>query len=412
MSDTQNIKKDYFWNTLGVLAQNALSPLLLVVVTRINGIEDSGVFSFAFAMAVIFWSISMWGGRIYQVSDAQAKFQSVSYIIVRMLLAVVVLLASILFVVTNGYNTTKSLVLVALVLMKVIESIADAAYGVMQVKDRLYISGISLTMKSVLGIAAFIAIDFLSGSLFASCLSLVAVNVAILLGFDLPFAARLEELRIKTKHRRIQLKRALQIIKASTPVFAATFLSMFSLNIPRYFLDRYHTEDVALYGIFAMPITVIVLLVSFILQPNIVGLSKLYAQKKYELYDKSIRKIVVLSLAIGAGAVFATVLFGEWAVRIIFNVPIENQTISLNVMVVGAVFNAIVAIFTVIMTIMRRFKHQVYILLISNLLLALIGVIIGQRINLSVAAILFSITNIVQAVVMALTYQLTKRRHV
>jgi O-antigen/teichoic acid export membrane protein len=329
-----------------------------------------------------------------------------------MLLAVVVLLASILFVVTNGYNTTKSLVLVALVLTKVIESIADAAYGVMQVKDRLYISGISLTMKSVLGIAAFIAIDFLSGSLFASCLSLVAVNVAILLGFDLPFAARLEELRIKTKHRRIQLKRALQIIKASTPVFAATFLSMFSLNIPRYFLDRYYTEDVALYGIFAMPITVIVLLVSFILQPNIVGLSKLYAQKKYELYDKSIRKIVVLSLAIGAGAVFATVLFGEWAVRIIFNVPIENQTISLNVMVVGAVFNAIVAIFTVIFTIMRRFKHQVYILLISNLLLALIGVIIGQRINLSVAAILFSITNIVQAVVMALTYQLTKRRHV
>lgn len=79
----QNIKKDYLWNTIGVLAQNAISPLLLIVVTRLNGVDDSGLFSFAFSLALIFWAIGIWGGRTYQVSDVKHEFTPQSYIFVR-----------------------------------------------------------------------------------------------------------------------------------------------------------------------------------------------------------------------------------------------------------------------------------------------------------------------------------------
>ena len=37
----QNIKKDYLWNSLGSLLQSAISPVLLIVITRLNGIDDS-----------------------------------------------------------------------------------------------------------------------------------------------------------------------------------------------------------------------------------------------------------------------------------------------------------------------------------------------------------------------------------
>ena len=73
---TKSVRKDYFWNTLGALLQSALSPLLLIVVTRVNGIDDSGIFSFAFSVAIIFWALGMWGGRTYQVSDTKGILDS------------------------------------------------------------------------------------------------------------------------------------------------------------------------------------------------------------------------------------------------------------------------------------------------------------------------------------------------
>src|ERR671933_3019483 len=103
-----SLKRDYIWNTTGVLAQNAISPFLLIAVTRVNGIYDSGLFSFAFSVAIIFWVLGMWGGRTYQVSDVTREFSHRSYIMVRLLLAVFIIVAAIAFVWFNRYDADKS----------------------------------------------------------------------------------------------------------------------------------------------------------------------------------------------------------------------------------------------------------------------------------------------------------------
>ena len=76
----QNIKKDYLWNSLGSLLQSAISPVLLIIITRLNGIDDSGLFSFALSLSVVFWAVSLWGGRTYQVSDVKREFSSGGYV--------------------------------------------------------------------------------------------------------------------------------------------------------------------------------------------------------------------------------------------------------------------------------------------------------------------------------------------
>jgi hypothetical protein len=69
-------KKDYIWNSIGSFLQSAISPILLIVITRLNGVGDSGLFSFAMSLSVVFWAISLWGGRTYQVSDVKKEFSS------------------------------------------------------------------------------------------------------------------------------------------------------------------------------------------------------------------------------------------------------------------------------------------------------------------------------------------------
>ena len=121
----QNIKKDYLWNSLGSLLQSAISPVLLIIITRLNGIDDSGLFSFAISLSVVFWAVSLWGGRTYQVSDVKREFSSGGYVAVRFIASLIVAISAVVFCVLNGYSTTKTGLIMILVTFKILESIAD-----------------------------------------------------------------------------------------------------------------------------------------------------------------------------------------------------------------------------------------------------------------------------------------------
>ena len=72
--------RNFVWNTIGTTFNSFLSLFLLIVVTRINGIDISGKFSFAFALTLMLQSISNYGGRIYQISDIKNEFSFNEYL--------------------------------------------------------------------------------------------------------------------------------------------------------------------------------------------------------------------------------------------------------------------------------------------------------------------------------------------
>lgn len=402
-----NIKKDYFWNTIGVFAQNAISPLLLIVITRINGIYDSGVFSFAFSLSIIFWAFGMWGGRTYQVSDVKHEFSNRSYVMVRFVSAIFMILGAIIFSLVNNYDITKSAIIVALVLFKTIESIADAIYGILQLHNHLFIAGKSLLYKALGGFILFVIVDVLTKNIFWSCISIVVINTLIIFFYDGYMASKFETLKMKKKQISGFVNEAIIIMKRCSPVFAVLFLSMFSLNIPRYFVDMYHNDQIGYFGILAMPITLIALLMSFILQPNIVGLSKNYAKKNYYTFNRTVKKIASATTVLGLSIVFVMFVVGIPVFELMFGINFDNYKTALMIMVVGGVINALVSVFMSILIVMRRFKAQFYILLFTNIILALLSSIIVMRRGSIGGASLFAIINFVQLVMLIIVYEST-----
>lgn len=399
-----NIKKDYFWNTLGVFAQNAISPLLLIVITRINGIYDSGIFSFAFSVAIIFLVLGMWGGRTFQVSDIKHEFSHRSYIMVRIILAVLMLLGAVIFSVSNGYDVTKSAIIVALVLFKVAESIADSIYGVLQVHNRLFDAGTSLLYKAVGGFGAFVLIDALTHSILLGSLAIVIVNVVVIAFYDRRIARKLEDIKIRPAQAGYYTKDAFIIIRRTAPFFAVTFLSTFSLNIPRYFIDKYDSDQIGYFGIIAMPITLIVLLVSFLLQPNVVHLSRLYGQAKYHSFKKTVHTLMLVTFGAGTVILLGTITVGVPALGLVFGVSFADYKTALIIMVAGGVANALVGVFMNILTIMRRFKAQFYILLITNTVLTLACVFTLRMHGMIGGVYLFAIASTLQLVLLLMVY--------
>lgn len=398
-------KKDYIWNSIGSFLQSAISPILLIVITRLNGVGDSGLFSFAMSLSVVFWAISLWGGRTYQVSDVKKEFSSGDYIVVRFISSLIVAVFSISFCILSGYDLIKTELIMVLVSFKILESIADSMYGVLQIHNKLYIVGISLTIKSVFGFIIFAIVDILTKNIVYGALSIFIVNIAVVIFYDIPWMKHVESVGLTKKN----IMQAVKIMKKTAEVFVVVFLTMFSLNIPRYFLDKYHYDQIGYFGIMAMPITLLTLFISFVLQPNVVNLSELLKKKKIKEFTKIVSKIDFITFTLGILFVISSYLIGVWILNIVFGIDINNFRIDLTIMVIGAVANAFVSIYVNLLIILRRFKGQFYTLLVTNILAAVLSVYLIDRLAMLGSVLVFMIISFLQAIILLFIYKRSLR---
>ena len=397
----QTQKKDYIWNSIGSFLQSAISPILLIVITRLNGVGDSGLFSFAMSLSVVFWAISLWGGRTYQVSDVKKEFSSGDYIVVRFISSLIVAVFSISFCILSGYDLIKTELIMVLVSFKILESIADSIYGVLQIHNKLYIVGISLTMKSVFGFMIFAIVDILTKNIVYGALSIFLVNIAVVIFYDIPWMKHVESVGLTKKN----IMQAEKIMKKTAEVFVIVFLTMFSLNIPRYFLDKYHYDQIGYFGIMAMPITLLTLFISFVLQPNVVNLSELLKEKKVKEFTKIVSKIDFITFTLGILFVVSSYLIGVWVLNTVFGIDINNFRIDLTIMVIGAVANAFVSIYVNLLIILRRFKGQFYTLLVTNILAVILSVYLIDKLAMLGSVLVFMIISFLQAAILLFIYK-------
>lgn len=394
-------KKDYIWNSIGSFLQSAISPILLIVITRLNGVGDSGLFSFAMSLSVVFWAISLWGGRTYQVSDVKKDFSSGDYIVVRFISSLIVAVFSISFCILSGYDLIKTELIMVLVSFKILESIADSMYGVLQIHNRLYIVGISLTMKSVFGFMLFTLVDILTKNIVYGALSIFIVNIAVVIFYDIPWMKHVESVGLTKKN----IMQAGKIMKKTAEVFVVVFLTMFSLNIPRYFLDKYHYDQIGYFGIMAMPITLLTLFISFVLQPNVVNLSELLKKKKIKEFTKIVSKIDFITFTLGILFIVSSYLIGVWVLNTVFGIDINNFRIDLTIMVIGAVANAFVSIYVNLLIILRRFKGQFYTLLVTNILAVILSIYLIDRLAMLGSVLVFMTISFLQAIILLFIYK-------
>ena len=394
-------KKDYIWNSIGSFLQSAISPILLIVITRLNGVGNSGLFSFAMSLSVVFWAISLWGGRTYQVSDVKKEFSSGDYIVVRFISSLIVAVFSVSFCILSGYDFIKTELIMVLVSFKILESIADSMYGVLQIHNKLYIVGISLTMKSVFGFMIFAIVDILTKNIIYGALSIFIVNIAVVIFYDIPWMKHVESVGLTKKN----IMQAGKIMKKTAEVFVVVFLTMFSLNIPRYFLDKYHYDQIGYFGIMAMPITLLTLFISFVLQPNVVNLSELLKKKKIKEFTKIVSKIDFITFTLGILFIVSSYLIGVWVLNTVFGIDINNFRIDLTIMVIGAVANAFVSIYVNLLIILRRFKGQFYTLLVTNILAVVLSIYLIDRLAMLGSVLVFMIISFLQAIILLFIYK-------
>lgn len=99
-----NTKKNYFWNMMGTTFVSFTSLILMILVTRINGIMDAGVFTFSFSSATIMNILALYCGRTYQVTENENEISDGSYLITRIFTCSISLVFVFYSVLINKYE--------------------------------------------------------------------------------------------------------------------------------------------------------------------------------------------------------------------------------------------------------------------------------------------------------------------
>lgn len=349
MNNDKKFKKNFIWNIIGTTFNSFNSLFFMIIVTRVNGTTDAGIFTLAFTTACILYMIGVYAGRIFQVTENE-KINDKEYIINRTGTVILMIIISGIFVVIKGYEPYKMVVFILICLYKATEAFSDVLYGILQKNDLLYQVGKSFFLKALIALVAFLVVDLITKNLIISSLMIVIANILVILVYDIPNILKIVDIKQK-----IKISNVLRIYKTGFFIFAISFLGLYIMNAPKYAIDDFLTENIqAIYGIIIMPATVVGLLGQFIIHPYLNTIVKLYKENQLEEIKKIVLKIVLAIFVLGMICVLGAYILGIPVLELIYGINLKDYKINLVVIILASTLSVIGTIYSSILTTIRR----------------------------------------------------------
>ena len=385
------IFNNFIWNMLGSGLTAFNSLFFMIVITRINGLEDAGNFSITFATASIFYVFAVYSGRSCHTTDIEEKIKDKDYIVSRIITCFITIILIGIFVLLNNYEVHKNIMLILLCIWRCLEAFSDVFYGIMQKNNVLDKVGKSLTIKSIVSLILFIVIDIITQNIIYACLILVIVSIIILLFYDMPQALKYTKTEEKIKINNVKI-----IYKTEFFIFVNSFLTIYLLNAPKYAIEKYLTEDVqAIFGIILMPASILPLFAQFVVAPIINRITSLYKQKDIEKFIKLQNRIILFIFLFGLIATIIGYVIGIPVLELLYKTNLNQFKVPFIIILFAYVFYAMGYVKTVVLTIYRKIKEQALIYIICSILISVLSIKLVKDYDIYGGAICYLITMLI-----------------
>ena len=379
MKESNNIKKNIVWNTIGVLTISSTSLLYTLILTHFCNLKDVGIFSFAFSFACMMITLASFGGRTIHITDSNNNNSNISYIITKYITVLITFLLVLIYITIKSYSITKTTLIIILCLFKFFEEISDVYYGVLQKENYLYKVGIFQTVKSIINIILFTLIIVFSKNIILSSSSILIVNIL--------FALIIERHAAKTANNwkfEIKTKEIKNILYQNFYVCFFTFLTSYIISSPKYAIDKYLIDDMqAIFNIILMPATFIYLLAGFILSPFMVEISKEIEKKEYDKSKKRVIKIISIILLLGIISLIGCYYCGIPILNIIYGIDLTAYKFGFLIIILGSIMYSISVAISTILIAYRELKIQTIISLVLSILSYLICNILVKKLSIT-----------------------------
>ena len=275
-----NTKKNMIWNMLGSLSFGFISMIFLVITTRLIGISEAGEYSFSFALACTFFTIGSYSGKVYQLTENDKTISDSDYIFNRIITTVIMIIISILFVIIMHYEKNKFFLIIIFTLFRGTDVLSDTFHAIIQRNNELYKCGISLLTKTIFLGIMFFFISYYFQNIIISSLSVLIIEIFFCIFIDFKIAKKF------MVFKRFNKNNFTKLLKNGFYAFCFAFLYNYVLNIPKYILEMFGTNEMqAIFGIIIMPATFMALIATYFVQPFLNTIVQLIGEKKRKRID-------------------------------------------------------------------------------------------------------------------------------
>ncbi len=384
-------KKDFIFNMYGSMIMSFVSVFLLVIVSRVLGESEAGVFSLAYSTAQMFYALAVFEVRNIQVTDEKKEFSFSDCFAFRIITVLIMLTAATAFCLISGFETSKIIIIMLLCVYMVLLAMSELFQGNIHKHGYLYISGFSLGTSVLLAAAAFITTVIISRRLVVAIIPMIAVMLLWILLFDRSVSSHFEKVSLN-----FDIKKIKKLFLYTAPLIASVFINQYSINCPKYAIDRYLTNiDQSHYGYLVMPAFCINLLSMFVFRPQILTLSKRWKYADFKGFNR-LSTLLFGWVALAAVLVLAGgFVLGIPALEVLYGTQLDGYRIWLMILLMGGGFSAASSLCCVIVAITRKQNLAIFAYVISAAVALFLPNLLVKNIGFAGAPIAYLIQNIV-----------------
>lgn len=350
-------RSSYVWNMLGTTIMAFQSVILLMILTRVLGLRDSGMFTIAYANANLLLIVGKYGMHNFHVSDTKALFNFGDYRASRYMTVTVMLIASVAYIIiassANDYTLDKALVMLWMCLFKAVDAIEDVYCSFYQKNGRLDISGKMITVRVVITMIFFIAMIIITRSLLISVIASTVFTFALFLLLN----SVCKKMFTEGIGEKFNMSRVIKLLGACFVLFVIGFLSYYITNAPKYSIDALLSDELqACYGFISMPVFVIGLMGNYLFNPIIKALSEKWSNGDFAWFRSRLLRQTAVVVGITAVCLAGAYFLGIPVLSLIYGTDLGDYRAELLVLLASGGLLALSNQFMTIITIIRRQK--------------------------------------------------------
>lgn len=408
-TNTKNIMRaGFFWNAVYAGLNAVESALILFAISRTRDISVAGIITIGFTIGNLAAIIARYGLRNYQVTDVNETFRFPDYALSRIITVAgsvflaLVYLAFMLF--TGRYSLDKSLIILEIIILKIEGSAEEVFVGRLQQQGRLDVGAKIAAVRLAGSILVIFSTLWVIPHL-QLCL-LLGIVVEILLDvLMLPKAKNYTDLSTQPMNR----ESAMKLLRIGVPLCIGMALHNYVGNAPKYLVDMYLTDELqAVCGYVMMPMFVLTILNTFVMQPAVKGLGDAWNTDPDRFRKKVIQHIMLISV-LAVAVLLAGLFIGLPLLSILYKVDLLPYRKEFLILMAGGGVYTISAYLIVLLTTMRKQHGIVWGCVAAALIYLALGGAVSRAAGFTAACWLYMLANAVMASVFVVFLLIRKK---
>jgi O-antigen/teichoic acid export membrane protein len=367
-----SLRSNFWW----MLSGNAVYALcqwgLLAILARLGTPAIVGQYVLAVAVTTPITVFFMLHLRAVQATDTRRDYQFGHYLALRLSAMGLALVVVIGVCLTSGYRGDTFLVIAAVAVSAVCDSMSDIVYGLLQQRERLDRIGQSMMLRGVSSVILLAATIAVTGRVFYGILAVACGRLVVLALFDLrsarnelargsgnPSGSLLPSFAPPSIKPRWEPRRILSLARVALPLGVVMMLVVLSTNIPRYFVESY--LDQSALGIFG---AIGYLSVAGTMAVGALGdsvtprLARDYAQGRRREFGIYVLRLAGLGALLGAAGVLVALLAGRPLLGLLYGPAYAERSDILILTMMAAGVGYVASFSGYAVTAARYFKAQ------------------------------------------------------